>query len=70
MDEPRLFRLAPEAMHLQATYVAGVGWHVTIGMRRQDEQWTGSYRATYTHLTTAELADVVCEELAGMLGTG
>lgn len=69
MDEPRLFRLAPEAMHLQATYVIGSGWHLSIGMRRQDEQWTGSYRATYTHLTTEEMVDVVCEELAGMFRT-
>ena len=70
MDELRLFRLAPEAMHLNATYVAGSGWHVTLGMRRQDEQWAGAYRATYTHLTTEELMDVICEECSQMLGRG
>lgn len=64
MDELRLFRLAPEAMHLQATYVHGQGWHLTFGMRRQDEQWSGSYRCTYTHLTTDELVDVIGEELS------
>ncbi len=69
MEQIRLFTLAPEAMHLQATYAAGQGWHVSIGMRRQGEQWANSYRTTYTHLTTAELIDVVGEELAEMFRT-
>ena len=69
MDQQRLFVLAPEAMHLQATYVAGVGWNLTIGMRRQDEEWRDSYRASYAHLSTDEMIDVACAELSEMFRT-
>lgn len=69
MPQQRLFHLAPEAMHIQASWVAAQGWHLSIGMRRQGEEWTGSYRATYQHLTTSELVDVIGEELMGMFRT-
>lgn len=70
MQEPRLFRLAPEAMHLQATFVAGQGWHLSIAMRRGDESWTDAYKATYSHLSTPELADTICSEVEHQLDVG
>jgi len=57
--QPRLFRLAPEAMHCQASYVPGEGWQLTVGVRRQDEQWPDSARRTFSHLSTEELLDVL-----------
>lgn len=67
MQQERLFALAPEVMHLGATFVGGKGWHLTVVMRVQDEQWVDAYRAEYDHLTTAELADVICEEASRLL---
>lgn len=68
LNEPRLFRLATEAMHLQASFVGGKGWHLTVVSRRQGEQWSESEQAIYSHLSTAELADVICSELQARLG--
>lgn len=68
MIQDRLFRLAPEAMHLQATFVAGRGWHLSFVCRRQDEQWPEALRDTYDSLSTPELMDVVIEVLANQLG--
>lgn len=67
MDQQRLFRLAPEAFHLQATYVAGEGWRCTAGLRRQGESWDDSPRVVYDHLTTPELLDVICACGEGLL---
>lgn len=67
MIQERLFRLAPEAMHLQATYVHGEGWRVAAGLRRQDESWDEVERVVYDHLTTPELVDVICAIGEGLL---
>lgn len=68
MTQQRLFRLAPEAMHIQATFVAGAGWHLTFVCRRQDEQWPEALRDTYDSLATPELLDVITEAVANQLG--
>jgi hypothetical protein len=62
MIEPRLFVLAPEAFHCQATFVAGAGWRLRVGMRRQGESWSDAALTEYSHLSTAELLDVICAE--------
>lgn len=68
MQQERLFRLAVEAMHLQVTFEGASGWHLSVGYRRQDEEWSDAYRCDYDHLTTPELAQVMVEELSRALG--
>lgn len=68
MIEPRLFRLAPQVVSLQATFVGGSGWSMRIRVRRQDEPWDEAYDARYDHLTTEELLQVVDCEVAQQLG--
>lgn len=65
--EPRLFRLAVEAGHLHFTHTGGEGWTLTILVRRGDESWDDSTRLIYTHLTTRELLDVICESVTVLL---
>lgn len=67
MQQDRLFRLAPEVVSFHAAFVGGEGWQVTIRMRRQGEHWDDAYEAHYSHLTTEELADVVCAEVCAQL---
>jgi len=66
MQEARLFRLALEAIHLQATFIAGQGWHLSVGARRGDESWQEAYRANYSHLSTDELLQVIVEEATAL----
>lgn len=66
--QERLFRLAPEVIHTQAVYVIGEGWRFVVTMRRQGEDWADAVRVEYSRLSTSELMDVVCEELANQLG--
>lgn len=68
MLQDRLFRLAPAVLHLDATFVDGEGWRLTICMRRADEEWPDAYRSEYTFLSTGELLDVICSESGGALG--
>lgn len=67
MIEERLFRLAPEVLTLQATFAAGEGWRLVVRMRRQDEHWDGAVHATYSHLTTGELEQVMHDEVTHRL---
>lgn len=67
MLQQRLFVGAPETIHSHATWVAGAGWHLTIVVRLEGEQWPDSYRCDYDHLSTPELFDVISEELAQRL---
>lgn len=67
-EQPRLYRLAVEAVALTAVYTGGVGWQVTIAARRQYETWPEARVCTYDRLTTAELADVVEADLREALG--
>lgn len=69
MQEERLFALATEAIALTAIFVVGDGWRVTVTSRAQGEPYSDELTARYSHLTTAELADVTCEEVCRRLGT-
>lgn len=66
IQEP-LFVGAPEAVHLQCTFVAGQGWHLSFAMRRADQSWAVVRRTSYTHLSTAEAIDVICNEVSDLL---
>lgn len=59
MQERRLFRLAPAGYACNAYHVPGEGWRVIMRMRRADEAWSDTEPETYSHLTTAELCDVI-----------
>ena len=67
MEQQRLFVLALEAIALTAYHEPAHGWRLVIQSRRQGDEWQDSDRATYSHLTTDELADVVCAEVARRL---
>lgn len=66
--QERLFRLAVEALNVSAVHEWNRGWRVTIGARRQDEEWSDAGRRTYTYLTTEELFDVIVAELERIFG--
>lgn len=66
-QQARLFRLAPEVVDCRATFVGGEGWRLVVRMRRQGEHWDDAYVANYSHLTTEELCDVLCEEACTQL---
>lgn len=67
-DQPRLFRLAVEALNVHAHFEPGYGWVMGISVRRQGEGNSEGHHATYRNLTTSELVDVICAELLGQLG--
>ena len=67
MQQEPLFVGAPEAMHLQCTFVGGQGWHLSFAMRREGEQWENVRRTEYTHMSTAEAIDVICNEVSDLL---
>lgn len=67
MFQERLFRLAPCGVALTATFVGGEGWRLMLAVRRQDEAWPPSAREHYDHLSTVELYDVICAEVARLL---
>ena len=67
MHQDQLFKLAPEALSVSARFVGGEGWSVVVAMRRQGEPGESAYRATYSHLGTSELADVIEREVASQL---
>lgn len=58
-DQPRLFRLAPEALTVAAHFEPGRGWTVALCSRRGDETWAEADRWQYSCLTTPEAADVI-----------
>jgi hypothetical protein len=70
MDQGRLFRLAPEALAINAYYEGPRGWTLTIRMRRQGELWTDSLSEQYSGLSTSELADVIDASTCKALGIG
>jgi len=67
MGQERLIVGAPEAVHVAATYVAGRGWHLQLGVRRQFEEWREAHRDVYELLSTEELLQVLEDELGGAL---
>lgn len=68
MAEARLFRLAPEAVHIWAHYVHREGWTLCVAVRRGDETWSEAAQEAYTCLTTNELVDVVLADLSTSMG--
>lgn len=68
MSQMRLFRLAPEVVSCHATFVGGEGWRLRIVVRRQDESFGDAYVCDYSHLSTAELLDVISAEAGTQLG--
>ena len=64
MDEQgRMFRLAHEAVVVQAHFRRGEGWHVVVQMRRGDETWEQARSGVYSHLSTVELVTAIESEL-------
>lgn len=68
MSQQRLFTLAPVCFSAHATFVDGEGWHLQVAVRRQGESWGDAPWVHYDHLTTVELADILCIESARSLG--
>lgn len=66
--QDRLFHLAAEAITITAVHEGPQGWRCMVAMRRQGESWDEAYRASYSGLTTVELEEVLCNELAYRLG--
>lgn len=54
---------APEAVAVTASYVAGSGWQLAIGVRRQFQSWASASRGRYSYLTTEEMFEVIEAEL-------
>lgn len=68
LDQPRLFRLAVEAVTVSAHFDMGRGWHVAITARRGDETWQEATQEVYDCLSSSELVDVLCASLSLQLG--
>lgn len=68
MGAQQRLQLAVEAVAITCTYVHLHGWTCTISSRRQGEEWGKSHRVHYSHLTSAELEDVLSVELGDALG--
>lgn len=63
-------RLIPgevESVYVSATFVAGQGWHLTIGARRQFQTWAQASRGTYEQLSTPELVTCIDAALSSEL---
>jgi len=56
-----------EAIAVQATYVVGLGWDLSISARRQFQTWSEAAHGEYERLTTAEMVTTIdaalCTEL-------
>jgi len=70
MDQPRMFRLAVDAIDVSAFYEHRIGWHLCVRTRRADESWGDVQPELYERLTTDELVDVIEASLRNELGLG
>jgi hypothetical protein len=52
---------------VSATYVVGMGWDLTISIRRQFQTWAESSRGQYERLTTPEMVTVIDAALSSEL---
>jgi len=68
MGQERMFRLAVDALSVSARYHGGHGWEVVIQVRRGEEKWEDAEKRAYDHLSTPELADVLCSDVCRALG--
>jgi len=66
-DDGRLAVGEVEAISVQATYVAGLGWSLQINARRQFQNWAQASHGSYDRLTTPEMVCTIdaalCAEL-------
>lgn len=62
-----LSRTALDNLHIQCAYRFGYGWDMTIGARRNGQTWGEAERRSYEYLTSDELAQVICDEVARLL---
>lgn len=67
MHDEQLFPLPPAVIHIDLTYVEGMGWHMGVISRLAGESWSNPRRTHYDRLTHAELLEVVWSELATRL---
>lgn len=66
--QQRLFRLALEAIVIQAFYEPAEGWRLRVITHRQGEPWTDADETLYFRLSSSELADVLAAEALHQLG--
>lgn len=65
--EPTLFAPTLAALTVSAHHVLGSGWALSLAWRWEGQpSWPETQRATYSHLSTAELEDVVLSELENL----
>lgn len=67
-QQPRLFVTAIEALHLNVQHNGHEGWSMHMSYRRQGDAWGDSLPVFHGGLSTEELLDVVCAEVALALG--
>lgn len=67
MTQQRLFRLAVEALVMNATYEPGQGWSLRCAERRQGEPWADECWTEYAGLTTSELLQVLSDHFGSRL---
>lgn len=68
--QPRLWTPAVEAAAMQVFYEGYHGWSMHLSYRRSGDGWGAQPAVFHGGLTTNELLDVCCAELACMLGLG
>lgn len=66
-QQQRLFRAAVAALSVSASWTYPNGWHLTVAVRHEGEEWCDGHRETYGHLSRRELLDVVSAELSRIL---
>lgn len=67
-EQKRLFLGAPVALSVTAFYFTSEGWAVSVACRRDLQAWDDCFRERYSHLSTAELGDVLELVLPQALG--
>lgn len=67
MHQDRLFRLAVEAGSVVFIHEPGVGWRLSVNIRRGDEQWDETETEVYRGLSTQEMLDTVYAHLDSAL---
>jgi len=67
VNEIPLF-VVPAVMHLDCTYVEGVGWNAGFTIRMQGQSWAEAERSVYERLSHSELTDVIAEHVITALG--
>lgn len=58
---------ALEAVNISAWWSFPTGWVLRVVARRSGRSWREGEARTYEHLSTAELVDVLAEEVAQLI---